>query len=280
MKKTKFVLPKTTAQANRLASGLLNEATEKEFSLSALIFAQVLPHGKRKDPDITSDIQRVTCNQFSERGIRGLTHNATVQKYRDTWQTLVDAGHVAPVRLGDTAEWPAELEWSDWYPGDARDGTPERHVAKEHVIPTPAAVRKAIKADPEVAEAAQDALVEQAQEEIAAFAEKHGRKPSEPKAEVRAEYVDVGGGVLGEAITALDVEIEKMERADWVKALLRVAKALDRNVAKGVEKFGYTSVPAEIAKIQEIQAILSETAFKFSDGFIADGADVSGEVKG
>ena len=158
--KTKFTLPNTTAQATKMAGSLMKEATEREFSLAALVFAQVLPNGKRVDPDARSGIQRVTCKQFSDRDIRGLTSHSTVKKYRDTWQKLVDKGKVAPVRLGDTAEWDSTLKWHEWYPGDYRDGTPERHVGKEHVAVTPAKVKEAIEADPALAIAAREALAE------------------------------------------------------------------------------------------------------------------------
>jgi hypothetical protein len=35
---------------------------------AALGYPQVLPHGKRIDPDRNFPIQRVTCNQFGGRG--------------------------------------------------------------------------------------------------------------------------------------------------------------------------------------------------------------------
>jgi hypothetical protein len=89
---------------------------------------------------------------------------------------------------------------------------------------------------------------------------------------VDADYVDadynVGGGVLGEALTQLDVVIQDMGRSEWLLALARVSAALERNIRKGVEKFDFTTDPAEIALVQKIQNQLTGAAFLFSDGFL------------
>jgi len=156
----KITLPKTAAQADKLAGNLHAEATEREWSLAALIYAQVLPHGKRKA--VTSSSGRydlVSTQEYALRGIRGLTSKQTVVKYRATWKAAIDAGIAQHVSLGDKVELP-DADWHDYYPGDYRDGTPERHVAKKDVEVTPEKIAAAIKSDPAAAITARDAIEE------------------------------------------------------------------------------------------------------------------------
>ena len=261
----------------------------------------------------SSGHERISIRDFSEEA--GVS-KTTIAKYLATWEWAADADHVDPsADLSPDDEYDFEAlgldqdKWAEFYqvactnpppwnpqgkPLEPRR-TPERHVSKEQTAASPkptreqiteaikedpeaakAVVKEAIKADPEVHKAAREAVNEVHKERADAFRAKHADKAPQPKPDVAADYRDVGGGVLGEAITMLDVEIEKMEREAWVAAVLRVSKALDRNVVKGVKRFAYTTVPQEVAQIKEIQATLSETAFRFSDGFIPTG--VHGEV--
>lgn len=89
---TTFTLPASTIGADDALNELGQLATATEWKRAAIVAALVLPHGKRKDVDGTSAIHRVTANQFSKRGIHGLTSHHTVAAYRDAWQAAVDAG--------------------------------------------------------------------------------------------------------------------------------------------------------------------------------------------
>lgn len=252
-----ITLPRTALQADKLAGSLAHEATEREFALAALIYAQVLPKGKRKDDaaDWDSPIQRVTSKQFADRKIRGLTYSGTVAKYRHAWQRLVDAGHAVPVHLGDTVELP-ELDWSDWYPGDPRDGTPERHIGKATLDKmTMAEIKERYKADAKFRRAVNKAHQELAEERAAARA----------AAGIEAEEDE---SIFEDALALADAAVEEGGRRDDLKAILAAAIQVRSDIACWVQEYGHTGVPDEVDWIRQASAELTEAQWELASAII------------
>ena len=159
---------------------------------------------------------------------------------------------------------------------EEQETEPSAEVVAETIKRNPSVIKDAIKFDPKVRETVEEGQREHFREKANATRKKFYREGQTPPP-VNPDYADadshLGGGVLGEALTALDVEIESMECGEWVDAMLRVAKAVRRNINRGIDKFGYTADPEQIAKLQSVQAELSEAAFAFGDGFIAEGLE-------
>lgn len=264
-KKRTIVLPRTQAQADKLASGLAAEVTEKEWGLAALVFAQVLPHGKRKPVSAKNGkYELVSTTAFAARGIRGLTNHQTVARYRDTYQAAVDAG-LAPddIQLGDTIELP-DVDFHEYYPGDPRDGSPERHIAKELVEVTPERAKAAWKANPAVREAVREAVSERVKEKIQddqlrriANGEKITPHPI-PEKQKDPAFVSDGGAALQ----------EEVERRNAIGDYLEWAQA-GADLVDAVMAHNFTGVADEIEWIKEANTLLADYRLK-TNGFIVE----------
>jgi hypothetical protein len=80
------------------------------LTLATIVYAQVLPHGKRKAVFTENGKYRlVSTSVYAARGLRGLTKAQTVQKYRDTWQKAIDDGEAEHISLGDDVKIPDHL---------------------------------------------------------------------------------------------------------------------------------------------------------------------------
>lgn len=234
---TKYTLPKTAALADKAAGSLLSEATEKEWALAALVYAQVLPHGKRKAVSSKSGRYELTStSNYAARNIRGLSSVQTVVNYRNTWKAAVDAGLVSgDVELGDTIELPPnEIQidgemvpsWGHFYPGDPRDGTENRHIskdvarerAKEAIKADPSIVAAAVKEDPKVADAAWEAIeekgIERANNAALAAIQRGGKVTQPEKTQLGSAWAAAKSAASrGEALQALEDAIDVLEAA-------------------------------------------------------------------
>jgi hypothetical protein len=110
-----------------------------------------------------------SLSEFAKLGLIGFRSDRTVRNYYSAWQAAIDAGKAHPVKPGDSPSEPdmkfppgnnpawAKSDWDDDYAKEAEAegvsfGTAKRAGANK------AAIKAAIKADPEVAKAAQEAL--------------------------------------------------------------------------------------------------------------------------
>jgi hypothetical protein len=238
---------------------------------------------------VTAQVGKTKCAELVGCSV------TTVSRYTKTLDLLADYGYIVHVKdlapdteydwdaIGVTQEvWDETYETARWTRKDGtkvskaldRGGVIGQTEIDQTLAKTPELLHEAIKTSPRLAKVAEEAVweakSERAQAVIREYAEKHGAAPVKP--DVDADYVDadynVGGGVLGEALTQLDVVIQDMGRSEWLLALARVSAALERNIRKGVEKFDFTTDPAEIALVQKIQNQLTGAAFLFSDGFL------------
>jgi hypothetical protein len=171
------LIPKTISAAQRQLGelGALVYATEWHRAAILAAFVTVTEgQGKRTDRLLSSG--KLTAVQFAELGIVGLRSPVTVARYVEAWNAAVDNGKAKPVKPGQRVALP-DLDWP-YEPKnlrEARKRDPEKAAAYERaakdagvsantvvqVANTPAAVRAAILADPNVAKVASTALNDQ-----------------------------------------------------------------------------------------------------------------------
>jgi hypothetical protein len=119
-----FDIPPDPSAADGLAGELGELATAAEWKRAAIVYARVRvqdcqgrPAGETVNPD------RLSPEQYAQRGIHGLRSKTTVRAYWRAWDNAVAEGLAQPVSLGDTVELP-EAEWSDYYPSSGQPTTP------------------------------------------------------------------------------------------------------------------------------------------------------------
>jgi hypothetical protein len=157
----RFVLPASLKEAKESLTGISSLVMAFEWKRAGTVSALI-------------DGAGVTVEEFVALGIQGLRRLTTVERYRRTWQTAIDAGLAVAVKPGQTVELP-DAPWDQYY--DSTD-TDERYAAIERnaelrkqaeddgVGPTKVldiaknkkAMASAIKGDPAVAAAALEAL--------------------------------------------------------------------------------------------------------------------------
>jgi len=276
---TKFTIPDTI-------EGVAGLLTARKWEKAAIVYAWTLPQQGRRTSRKTAGSYGI--EEFAGLGIAGLRSPRSVEAYRAAWVWAIESGWTEPVDPGDEidledlalvdfppvdnrsqSQRPSEYD-EDYRAEAVRTGAPVGEAKRSGY--NKAAVEAAVAADPEVAAAAQRGLNRREEKRRTKVRDDFYRKKGKEPPPVDPAYQDAddytGGGVLGEALTALDVEIDRMERGDWIKAVLRVSKALERNIERGLARFEFTTVPEDIERVRVIQATLSDAAFKFSDGFI------------
>lgn len=165
-----FQVPKTIDNATAELFTLDGLVTASEWRRAAIVFAftSTEKRGGPRAANRTSS-SAVSAREFAEMGVAGLRSQDTVRRYRNAWQTAIDAGRVRPVAPGDLVVLPetpfpphAELA-----PGERADALTAAAVAEgagirstQQVATHLPAMKAAIKADPKVAAAAMKALDE------------------------------------------------------------------------------------------------------------------------
>lgn len=146
--------------------------TAKEWHRAAIVAALVGPapgHGPGRGKDSTS-AAFMPITALAQKGIVGLSSQHTVERYRDAWH--IDAGRPTPklggkVNLDDLPDWPPTPNVAKSIQGERRDalvaqaqqdGTGQAKVLD--IAQNPKAMAAAIKADPQVADAAAKALTQ------------------------------------------------------------------------------------------------------------------------
>lgn len=111
-----FTLPSTPSDADNLATELGELATATEWKRAALVYARVRVQGRDGRPvkELTAKDDRLSPEQYAQRGIHGLRSKTTVRAYWHAWDNAITEGLVQPASLGDTVELP-EAEWADYY---------------------------------------------------------------------------------------------------------------------------------------------------------------------
>lgn len=141
--------------------------TARGWERAAIVWAFTLPD----DVDQVGTIpQKISFRAFAARRIAGLRDHHTVAKYHDAWQAAIDSGDAKPVVPGDRIEIP-DLPWPHPAYKEARLGG-DRRAAIEAVVgesgpsvasvaqvmEQPSAIAAAIRANPELAAIAEQAV--------------------------------------------------------------------------------------------------------------------------
>jgi hypothetical protein len=118
---TTFNIPTPEKLTTRLA-GLDKLLTARKWERAAIVWAFTTNDGPGQPPKNALEVVHsfpMPVREFARQGFKGLVSQDTVRKYRQAWQSAIDAGHVTSVAPGDTDVElpPAEFEW----PGTSHD---------------------------------------------------------------------------------------------------------------------------------------------------------------
>lgn len=169
MTSSKFTVPATIAGATADLTGLDGLVTASEWQRAAIVFAFVTPQQGRRTSG--SSARSLTVAEFVALGVTGLRSHHSVNRYRNAWQSAIDAGHVRPVAPGDRVvlpqmPFPPHVEVDNEERRNAliaaADAEGAGHRSTQQVATHLPAMKAAIKGDPVVAAAAREALDERA----------------------------------------------------------------------------------------------------------------------
>lgn len=168
-----ITIPSNVAYAAERLATLDGIATATGWERAAIVWAFVEPVGRgtRTDRPTSTRPAKLTVNEFAALGIAGLRTHSTVDGYHQAWQTAIASGHAEPVEPGQHAALPD----MPYPPGEAtrvyveHEGAIRAQAVADGMLTGSKAVNiaantrsmaAAIKASPEVAEAARRALAD------------------------------------------------------------------------------------------------------------------------
>jgi len=219
-----FTMPSTLDDAQDQLAALDQVATATGWHRAAIVYAFVTPDAGNGGRPQALGSERLSCKAFARLGIAGLRADGTVAHYQRCWQLAVDQGLAEPTMPGAQVVLP-DIPWP---PADVRSN---RHVDAE-AIRTQAAVdglptgskaldvasntrsmAAAIKASPDVAAAAREALRERdrlddatTQATIDQVARRAGRAVEQALGvDPVASHLRAAAAEVGQAILELDL---------------------------------------------------------------------------
>lgn len=177
--------------------------------------------------------------EFADLGIAGLTTRDTVRAYRQAWSWAIEHGHAKHVGPGETVELPRGVDFppttttythphrldTEYEAAAASAGITKDAVRR--VAANKAALTAAIKADPEVEQAAWEAIQEKQAGKAAERRKEYGVTcpPTPPTKENRDSLADNGFG------DQMDAAIEETRRRDSILELLSLSQKVRDSVA-------------------------------------------------
>lgn len=275
---TKFIIPDTI-------EGVAGLLTARKWEKAAIVYAWTKPEvtGRpRKDGKSSKTTGLYGIQEFADLGLAGLRSDRTVSNYRNAWVWAIQESLAEPVAPGDQLDlndlalvdfpptaglgYPATTEHEEDY-GTEADKAGVSYDAARRAGANKAAVGAAIKADPEVADAAWQALKERQ-------ADKRGRFITDRlNAGVSRETIDKpvepARGAMSDAV---DYAVEETDRRERIQEILQLTQSLRNKAQELVNGFGYTGVKEEVDWLLEATNNLTEAQWSLT-GFTVQDAE-------
>jgi hypothetical protein len=255
----------------RTIEGVAGLLVARKWDKAAIVYAWTTPEESGGRPQ--KRVEKSTLyniKQFAALGITGLTDPDSVRAYRNNWVWAIEQGLADPVGPGDeinldllfeqpfpptTVTYSRPHEYDAQYEAEAADAGISKDAVRRTAA-NKAALKAAIKADPEVARAAREAVIEAARasgdkvrmhREVQAIA--RGEKPPTPKPPLpRIPHpVEEEFEGLQEEVNRRVAIDEYLEGAESVRAL-----------ADMIASFGFIGVADEVERIQRANDLLAE----------------------
>jgi hypothetical protein len=240
-------IPKSIETAQEQLASLDGLITAKQWDRAAIVWAFTYEGTNRFDSG--TELDRYSVTAFAGRGIKGLASKTSVIAYRKAWRDAMEMIGVPDVKPGETVETPALT-----FPPVSLEDPRYRKVANREAIEAQAqedgtstskaldiaknkpAMAAAIKASPEVAKAAEEALTTRA----AANLEKSYPIVRKAKPAEGALFWGVVArlqriGKAGEAVIADLQSVPVQEWTDETRELLATYARRDRTILDFIE---------------------------------------------